>query len=354
MGLAGGGMFGCRPIDRRGGLGTDDWGEVGHRPLIADTCANCQDAFNTRTVHFSADPFFLALFVKTWHESPGHAGMKFWRSRGPMKNETENQPPAAPRRSPFGATPGDTAAVLADLLDLARRLGASDAAVVAAAAIVADEGLARFCLPPGCPHHGRSAGCPPHVKGPRAFREQLTSYRHALLFRIDASVETLRSARNRKIFSRLHRIAAGVERGAMALGCPHARAFAGGSCRSLFCADQTSCRVVDDGGACRHPASARPSLSGYGGGCRSSGRLGRMENALDQGHGPSGGPLGRCRSTAWSSWAKAMGMWILGDFIQGVYSREYSMVVTTRMVFSRWLCSSMPGARSRAKMTNTP
>ena len=36
------------------------------------------------------------------------------------------------------------------------------------------------------------------------------------------------------------------------------------------------------------------------------------------------------------------------------YSRKYSMVVTTRIVLWRCPCSSMPGARSRARMTKTP
>ena len=181
-----------------------------------------------------------------------------------MQKGTENDPSGAPHPMQSATAPPAMETVLADMVDLARRLGASDAGVIEVAAIVADEGLARFCLPPGCPQYGLSAGCPPYVKGPLWFRDRLKHYRRAVLVRIDTSSEILRSERSRELFRRLHRVAAGVERGAAALGCPHARAFAGGSCRSLFCADQTGCRVVDEGGDCRHPETARPSLSGYG------------------------------------------------------------------------------------------
>ena len=154
--------------------------------------------------------------------------------------------------------------MLAELISSARRLGASDAAVVDTDAIRVDEELARFCLPPGCPHYGRSAGCPPYVKGPQWFRAQLKHYRFAVLVRIDANTEVLRSEQSKSLFRQLHRIAAGIERGALSLECPDAMAFAGGSCRSLFCADQNGCPVMEKNGVCRHPEAARPSLSGYG------------------------------------------------------------------------------------------
>lgn len=42
------------------------------------------------------------------------------------------------------------------------------------------------------------------------------------------------------------------------------RAGTGGSCKALFCADEPACRRITDGGPCRHPDRARPSMSGYG------------------------------------------------------------------------------------------
>ena len=180
-----------------------------------------------------------------------------------MEKENENMPPAA-HRLQAGPAPQAKTAVLAELIALARRLGASDAAIVEADAIRVDEGLARFCLPPGCPHYGRSAGCPPYVNGPHWFRAQLKHYRWAVLVRIDANTEVLRSDRSKSLFRQLHRIAAGIERSALSSGCPDAMAFAGGSCRFLFCGDQTGCPVMEENGVCRHPKAARPSLSGYG------------------------------------------------------------------------------------------
>ncbi len=181
-----------------------------------------------------------------------------------MQKGSENDPSGAPHPRQSATASAAMETMLAELVDLARRLGASDAAVVDAAAIVAEERLARFCLPPGCPHYGLSAGCPPHVGGPQMFRDLLKRYCHGLLVKIDTSAELLSSEGSKELFRRLHRIAAGVERNAAALGCTAPRAFAGGSCRSLFCEDQTGCRVIDEGGECRYPETARPSLSGYG------------------------------------------------------------------------------------------
>jgi predicted metal-binding protein len=48
------------------------------------------------------------------------------------------------------------------------------------------------------------------------------------------------------------------------MGFSHSRAFAGSSCKVLFCQDHATCQVLSENGPCRHPQKARPSMSGFG------------------------------------------------------------------------------------------
>ena len=61
----------------------------------------------------------------------------------------------------------------------------------------------------------------------------------------------------------LHRISAKIEDEAIKRGYPETKAFAGGSCKDLFCKKHDACRVLN-GKSCRYPESARPSMSGFG------------------------------------------------------------------------------------------
>lgn len=150
------------------------------------------------------------------------------------------------------------------LVRLARDLGASDAAVVTAASLIVDDALANHCTPAKCPFYGQSAGCPPHVAGPDGFRSWQSAFQNALVITIQVPTTRLRSSRCEADFRRLHRIAASVERHAMAMGRVKAMAFAGGSCKQLFCGKETDCAVLARGARCRHPDCARPSMSGFG------------------------------------------------------------------------------------------
>ncbi len=68
----------------------------------------------------------------------------------------------------------------------------------------------------------------------------------------------------RHIFELLHGTAAFVESQANALGFTRARAFAGGSCKTIFCHDKPKCKRLLKKAICRHPDTARPSMSGFG------------------------------------------------------------------------------------------
>lgn len=156
-----------------------------------------------------------------------------------------------------------TRAVFDRLIDLARRQEA-DAAMIDTAVIDVKDNLARMCRKPGCPSYGLAASCPPHVGGPDQFREWQKTYRQALLIKLDVPTESLLGNDRQKVFRKLHIIAASVEKCAIDAGYERARAFAGGSCKELFCKDLPACPAITESGACLHPEHARPSMSGYG------------------------------------------------------------------------------------------
>ena len=190
---------------------------------------------------------------------PGPAAPR--AAAGMCRDENEAHPETAV--SGF-ACPERLAPVVERLAGLALAMGASAAEPVSAAAIVVEDELAGFCLPPLCDGYGTSAKCPPHTSGPTGFRRLCKDYRCALVLKIEVPTEILLSHQRQEIYYLLHQIAAEVEKSARATGLPRARAFAGGCCKQIFCYDHAACRVLSGGGTCRHEEVSRPSMSGYG------------------------------------------------------------------------------------------
>jgi predicted metal-binding protein len=155
-------------------------------------------------------------------------------------------------------------AVLSKLAERARFAGATDAAPIDPADIVIEDDLADLCRQPRCRNYGLSGSCPPHVGGPDTFRQWLKTYRQALAIKIDVPSEILLCEARDEVMQLLHEIAVDVEAAARDMGFPASKAFAGGSCKMLFCGEHPDCRVIDQGGSCRHPERARPSMSGFG------------------------------------------------------------------------------------------
>lgn len=154
--------------------------------------------------------------------------------------------------------------VLAELVSHAVALGAAEAAHVGAADIRVDEKFARFCREPGCPHYGLGASCPPSVEGPSAFRAWVGDCADAIVIRLDVPVEILVSNQRYEIMAFLHELVSGVEQAARKMGFIHSRAFAGGSCKELFCSTFSRCQELSSDEGCRNPDKARPSMSGFG------------------------------------------------------------------------------------------
>ena len=151
------------------------------------------------------------------------------------------------------------------LIESACSLGATSARVIHAADISVEEDLALLCVEPQCENYGLAPGCPPHVSGPSGFRELLKNFKEAVVFKIDVPSECLFSTIERpQIFQLLHEIASGIERSAVKMGLRNSRAFAGGSCKQIFCEDRPDCPVISRGGDCLYPDYARPSMSGFG------------------------------------------------------------------------------------------
>ena len=150
------------------------------------------------------------------------------------------------------------------LLQLARRQGAHGAAMIDVQDIVVEDRLAGLCHRPGCPNYGIAPSCPPHVGGPDQFRQWQKKYHRAVVIRIDVPTQILLSENRGDVFRQLHGIAALIEHSAIDSGYKNAKAFAGGSCKELFCADLPACPVITANGPCRYPDWARPSMSGYG------------------------------------------------------------------------------------------
>ncbi len=155
--------------------------------------------------------------------------------------------------------------ILEKLVRSAICLGASDAEIISSADISVENDLPNFCNgDPGCENYGLSPSCPPHVPGPSAFREWQKKSEYSVVVRIDIPSSIMFSDERREVMQLLHEIVSGVEHKAVEMGRVGSKAFAGGSCKNIFCYDRPECRALSDHAECRNPLSARPSMSGFG------------------------------------------------------------------------------------------
>jgi predicted metal-binding protein len=150
------------------------------------------------------------------------------------------------------------------LIQDAHKSGASELAIVSTKKIIVSNDLADKCREPQCENFGMSLSCPPHVSGPETFRKKLENFSQAIFFKIDVPSEILYSGEGMEFFQLLHEIASGIEHSAVKMGFTNAQAYAGGPCKKIFCDDHSECLALSEKGKCRHPKSARPSMSGFG------------------------------------------------------------------------------------------
>ena len=151
------------------------------------------------------------------------------------------------------------------LTRLALQMGATGAAVIESAQIVISDDLAALCDGEyTCPNYGLSASCPPHVPGPDVFRKWQAQSLHSITVKIELPASILFSPERQEISRLLHQIVAAVEIESRSMGFKRSKAFAGGSCKPLFCPSHDQCQVTGSRLPCRHPDEARPSMSGFG------------------------------------------------------------------------------------------
>jgi predicted metal-binding protein len=147
----------------------------------------------------------------------------------------------------------------------AERLGATSSAIISSKAIQVKDNLAALCNGEySCPNYGLAASCPPHVEGPVEFRKWQAQSEYSITVKIELPASVMFSDERKGVMQLLHQIVAAIEQKAVESGFGKSKAFAGGSCKELFCEDQEKCRVVEEKKPCRHMAFARPSMSGFG------------------------------------------------------------------------------------------
>ncbi len=161
--------------------------------------------------------------------------------------------------------PNELKASLAHLQQAAIRFGATDSAVISSGDIRTDDNLAALCNGGyTCPNFGLAASCPPHVEGPEQFRKWQEKSRYSITVKIELPTSVMFSDERKEVMRLLHQVVSGVEKKAIESGFTQSKAFAGGSCKPLFCEENNTCCVVADKLSCRHMDEARPSMSGFG------------------------------------------------------------------------------------------
>jgi predicted metal-binding protein len=150
----------------------------------------------------------------------------------------------------------------------ALELGATQAAIIQAAAIPVDERVTLKCRIPRCFGYGVSAQCPPNTLKPAELRELLKKYHWAILFTKDVPPEVIvrdKATIKERVaaYQAVYKIVSEIESQAFYDGHYLAFGFAAGSCRHTFCGQQEGCQALE-GKRCRFSLISRPSMEAVG------------------------------------------------------------------------------------------
>jgi predicted metal-binding protein len=151
----------------------------------------------------------------------------------------------------------------------ALELGATDAEIITADMVLVDERVAIKCLIPPCHRYGSCANCPPYAMEPEQTRKVVSKYRYAIFTRIKVPSRKIAGveAKQKRLYSPSYRktfeIVGRIESEAFYDGYYLAMGFACGSCKSVFCPN-IDCDALTQGGTCRYPLKARPSMEAVG------------------------------------------------------------------------------------------
>jgi predicted metal-binding protein len=143
-------------------------------------------------------------------------------------------------------------------------IGASDAKVIPLDIVAIEDEVLEMCRKPHCDGYGKSINCPPHVMKPKEFREFVKQYDHAVVFKIDVSIEDMMSEKRNEAFRMIYAIASTLETMAKDEGFEHSIGFAAGSCKPVFCRAHKVCQALSNKSSCRNASVARPSMEAVG------------------------------------------------------------------------------------------
>lgn len=144
---------------------------------------------------------------------------------------------------------------------LALELGATDAKLIRADAIVIDERVRGKCRYPTCPSYNTNMNCPPHTMAVGEFRTLVSKYSYAILFKVDVfsgKLEDFERVTNKTITSIVWKL----ESAAFYDGHYLATGFGATNCKEIFCRNLECAALAGKG--CRHPFKARPGMHGMG------------------------------------------------------------------------------------------
>ncbi|MEW6111526.1 MAG: DUF2284 domain-containing protein [Thermodesulfobacteriota bacterium] len=153
---------------------------------------------------------------------------------------------------------------ISDLLVFALSLGVSDAKLLGVDRITVEDHFRNMCEDPRCSNYNTSINCPPHSMTPAQFRAHIKGFNRVLAFKFDMPMEAVQEASLREAALLLHETTAAIEHHAKSLGFERSRGYSSGGCKKTFCYEHADCAALQEGGQCRHPDKARPSLSGMG------------------------------------------------------------------------------------------
>jgi predicted metal-binding protein len=151
----------------------------------------------------------------------------------------------------------------------ALELGATDAKIITTSMVLIDERVLGKCRNPPCTNYGNNINCPPHAMAPDLMRKIVNNFSYAVFTMTKVPSEQVAGpeAREKKLNTisqrKNHDMVSEIESQAFFDGYHLAMAFADGSCKSVFCANN-DCSAIVPGQGCRFALRARASMEAVG------------------------------------------------------------------------------------------
>ena len=181
--------------------------------------------------------------------------------------EQRHEKPVEVRQIPAYVNPQKLEEDLSTLRQLARALGAYDAAIINAAEVIINEDIK---VKADQAHDYPSIHWP-LVYPKDSLKEALEAYEKGLFFQLlppkdmpDYGGGPIADEHHKALYFKVADIVTHIESRAFYMGYHLVLGFATGNCRSVFCADKKRCRAMIRGHVCIQPYKSRPSLEAMG------------------------------------------------------------------------------------------